>query len=44
MKRTEPQNVTLMSSVVKAISAAITSLFFTDNNREFQRLKNFITS
>jgi len=44
MKRTEPQNVTLMSSVVKAISAAIASLFFTDNNREFQRLKNFITS
>ncbi len=44
MKKNEPQNLTVMSSVVKAISAAFHSLFFSDNNREFQRLKNFITS
>ncbi len=44
MKRNEPQNVTVMSSVVKALSAALNSLFFSNNNREFERLKNFITS
>jgi hypothetical protein len=44
MKKNEPQNVMLMSSVVKAISAALASLFFSNNNREFERLKNFITS
>lgn len=44
MKRNEPQNLTVMSSVVKALSAAISSLFFSNNNREFERLKNFITS
>ena len=44
MKRNEPQNVTVMSSVVKALSAVLNSLFFSNNNREFERLKNFITS
>lgn len=44
MKRNQPQNLTVMSSVVKAISAALTNLFFSNDNREFQRLKNFITS
>lgn len=44
MKKTEPLHVALMSSVVKAVSAALTSLFFSDDNREFERLKNFITS
>lgn len=44
MKRNETQNVTVMSSVVKALSAALNSLFFSNENREFERLKNFITS
>jgi hypothetical protein len=44
MKKNQPQNLTVMSTVVKAISAALNSLFFSNNNREFERLKNFITS
>ena len=44
MKRNEPQNTNLMLAVVKILTAAFNSLFFSDNNREFERLKNFITS
>ena len=44
MKRNENQNPGIVSSVVKALVSAINSLFFSDNNREFERLKNFITS
>jgi len=43
MKRNQTQNFSL-ATVAKAFAAALNSLFFTDNNRDFQRLKNFITS
>jgi hypothetical protein len=44
MKKNQPQNVTVMSSVIKAISTALSNLFFSNNNKDFERLKNFITS
>ncbi|MEO7563347.1 MAG: hypothetical protein ABIT07_12165 [Ferruginibacter sp.] len=41
MKKNETHFVTL-SVVAKTLAAAFNSLFFSDNSREFQRLKNFI--
>ncbi|MEO5943718.1 MAG: hypothetical protein ABIP70_09835 [Ferruginibacter sp.] len=43
MKRNEPQKLTL-SALAKSVAAVFNSLFFSDNSREFQRLKNFIAS
>jgi hypothetical protein len=43
MKRNQTQPLTI-AAVVKALASALNSLFFSDNNREFHRLKNFITS
>jgi hypothetical protein len=43
MKKNEPNQLTL-SAVVKSIAGLFNSLFFKDNSREFQRLKNFIAS
>lgn len=43
MKRNEPKVFTL-NAVLKAFSEALNSLFFSDSNREFRRLKNFIAS
>ncbi|HMJ46585.1 MAG TPA: hypothetical protein VK498_04615 [Ferruginibacter sp.] len=43
MKKNEPQTFTL-NVVAKTIAAAINSLFFSNNSRDFQRLKNFIAS
>jgi len=40
MKKNEPNGFVLF---VKSLSAALNSLFFSDD-REFQRLKNFIAS
>ncbi len=43
MKKNE--HITLnLASIAKAMANAINSLFFSDSNREFQRLKNFIAS
>ena len=43
MKKNEPKVLTL-NSVLKAFSEALSSLFFSDTNRDFRRLKNFIAS
>ena len=43
MKKNEPQGLTI-SAVMKAVSQALNSLFFSTDNRDFQRLKNFIAS
>jgi hypothetical protein len=43
MKKNEHSGLTF-SAVVKAVSNALNSLFFTANNRDFERLKNFIAS
>jgi len=43
MKRHQPQTQNL-AAIAKTLANAISSLFFSDNNREFQRLKNFIAS
>jgi len=43
MKKNQTPNVTF-STFAKAVSTVFNSLFFTNNNREFERLKNFIAS
>jgi hypothetical protein len=43
MKTNQTQPLTL-AAVAKTLALALNSLFFTDNNREFMLLKNFITS
>ena len=43
MKKHQPQGLTI-STVMKAVSHALNSLFFSADNKEFQRLKNFIAS
>ncbi|MFN8249865.1 MAG: hypothetical protein U0T68_12995 [Ferruginibacter sp.] len=43
MKRNEPTGLSF-SAVLKAVSGALHSLFFSTDDREFQRLKNFIAS
>jgi hypothetical protein len=40
MKRNEPP----FSAFAKAIVALLSSLFFNNSNKDFQRLKNFIAS
>jgi hypothetical protein len=41
MKKNDPHQLTL-SVLAKSIAAAFNSLFFTDNGRDFQRLKNYL--
>ena len=43
MRKNERQSFTL-NAVIKELFAALNSVFFSDSNREFQRLKNFIAS
>jgi len=43
MKKNEPSALSL-SAVMKAVTTALNSLFFSTDNRDFQRLKNFIAS
>jgi len=43
MKKHQPQGLSF-SAVIKAVSHALNSLFFSTDNKEFQRLKNFIAS
>ncbi|MEO6489077.1 MAG: hypothetical protein ABIO04_03980 [Ferruginibacter sp.] len=43
MKKHQHSSLTL-SQVMKVVSQALNSLFFSDDNRDFQRLKNFIGS
>jgi hypothetical protein len=43
MKKNNPQSLTL-SAFAKSIASAFNSLFFSNNSRDFQRLKNFIAS
>jgi len=43
MKKNEPPTLSL-SAVMKAVTNALNSLFFSTDNRDFQRLKNFIAS
>ncbi|CAN5877579.1 hypothetical protein BH11BAC4_BH11BAC4_17270 [soil metagenome] len=43
MKKNEPTTLNI-STVMKAVSQALNSLFFSTDNRDFQRLKNFIAS
>ncbi|HRN92024.1 MAG TPA: hypothetical protein PLE75_08760 [Ferruginibacter sp.] len=43
MRKHEPKSYSL-SNVLKAVADAFNRLFFTDDNRDFQRLKNFIAS
>jgi hypothetical protein len=41
MKKNEPNSLTLFA---RSLASALNSLFFSDNKREFQRLKSFIAS
>ena len=43
MKKNEPNSLTL-STVARSIAAVLNSLFFSNNSRDFQRLKEFIAS
>jgi hypothetical protein len=43
MKKNETPGLTL-TTVLKVMSEAFHSLFFSSSNRDFQRLKNFIAS
>jgi hypothetical protein len=43
MKKDQPNQLTL-ALLAKSIAQVFNSLFFTDNSRDFQRLKNFIAS
>ncbi len=43
MKKNQPQNIRF-SALTRALTNALNRLFFIDNNREFERLKNFIAS
>jgi hypothetical protein len=43
MKKNETPSLKL-NTVLKAVSEAFHSLFFSSSNRDFQRLKNFIAS
>ena len=43
MKKNEPNNLTL-SAMAKFLTNVINSLFFSNNSRDFQRLKSFIAS
>jgi hypothetical protein len=44
MKKHQQHPGLTFSQVMKAVSQALNSLFFSDDNRDFQRLKNFIGS
>lgn len=44
MKAYVPQKPQGLAALTKALVTAFNSLFFSDDNREFQRLKNFIAS
>ena len=43
MTRNEHNSFTL-TAVIKELFTALHSVFFSDSNRDFQRLKNFIAS
>lgn len=43
MKKNETPAITL-NTVLRAVSEAFHSLFFSGSNRDFERLKNFIAS
>ncbi|MEI8053581.1 MAG: hypothetical protein WCH52_07520 [Bacteroidota bacterium] len=43
MKKNQNPNMSF-STIAKALTTALNSLFFTNNNREFEKLKNFIAS
>jgi hypothetical protein len=43
MKRNENKRFAL-TGIVKVFVRAVNRLFFTDDNRDFQRLKNFLAS
>ena len=43
MRRNEPNQLTF-TLFAKTIASAFNSLFFSNSNRDFQRLKNFIAS
>lgn len=43
MKKNDSQSLTL-NTLLKAVSEAVHSLFFSSSNRDFERLKNFIAS
>ena len=43
MKKNQNQ-IKSFSAFTRALTSALNSLFFIDNNREFERLKNFIAS
>lgn len=43
MKKNENQQLTL-TQFSKTIASFLSSLFFTDSGKDFQRLKNFIAS
>lgn len=43
MKKNQPKNYSL-GNILKSVADAFSRLFFTTDNRDFQRLKNFIAS
>jgi hypothetical protein len=43
MKKNQTPNLSI-STLAKVVSGALSRLFFTNDNREFERLKNFIAS
>jgi hypothetical protein len=43
MKKNQNQS-TALNTVLKVVSEAFHSLFFSSSNRDFQRLKNFIAA
>lgn len=43
MRRNEPNHLTF-ALFAKTVASALNSLFFSDNSRDFQRLKNFIAN
>jgi hypothetical protein len=43
MRKDQPNQLSF-AVIAKSIAQVFNSLFFTDNSRDFQRLKNFIAS